>query len=182
MMVVRYASADQFRNETNVGTEDYTDDQLEQMIEEATVAVDKRTGRTWQGVQTATNYLYDGNDSTELVLDHVDIGSVTAISIDDDLDGNFTTVTPSYVIVYSDEGRVVLDSNRYPSLEVTRFTKGHKNVKLTYTYGSALPTEQVRRLCIMMVQDMLNPTDLLSARIDKEVALLMVDRIDIDES
>jgi len=177
-MVTRYASATEFRNETNMTSAEWSDTQLEQMLDNATVLIDKRTGRTWQAVGTVTDELYDGDGTTQLWLERGDIQSVTALSINENFVGTFTSVTPSFVRIYSDEGLIELDVENESSIEVDSFTKGPQTVKVSYTYGFATPTDDVKELCIMMVEQKLNPTE--EGKIKVVEAIKRLRRIDIE--
>lgn len=177
MVTVQYLTATEFRNITNVQSAEYTDSQLDQLIDASTVELDLRTGRTWQGVQTVTDEYYDGDGSNELWLKQKDIGGVSALSVDDDYDGSFTSVTTSYLITYTDIGKIVLDTARYSAIEVSSFTKGNKTVKVSYTYGNAVPTDFVKNLCAMMVLQQLRPESVQNEMIDKRISLLRADSI-----
>jgi len=169
-MVTAYLTATEFRNITNLQTEEYSDAQINQMINAATVEIDLKTGRTWQGVTTVTNEYYDGDGTTELKLNKTDIASVSALSIDSNYDGNFVSITTTQLIVYP-EGRVLLDVARY-SPAVGSFTKGNKTVKITYTYGTSAPTDFVKNLCSMIVLQQLRPEQNLAETIDKRISLI----------
>ena len=176
-MVTQYLTATEFRNITNVQSSEYTDTQLNQMISSATVELDLRTGRTWQGVQTASNQYFDGTGTNEMYLGRTDIASITSLSIDEDYNGTFTDVTASYIIFYAGTGRVVLDTARYSAIEASVFTKGNKTVRVTYTYGNAAPTDFVKNLCAMMVLQQLRPEPVQNEMIDKRILLLRSDSI-----
>jgi len=154
-MTEQYATATEFRNVSNLGSEEYADTALDQLLDAATTEIDARTGRTWQGIQTETDELYDGNGQTYLYLNQVDIQSITALSVNEDLDNTFTSITTSYIRVYSDIGRIELDVENSDSanlIEVNNFITGPKTVKISYTYGFATPTDDVKNLCILMVE------------------------------
>ena len=146
-----YCSPDDIRAYTRMADIDATDSQLHKMILQATSMIDERTGRTWKGVTTKTDEYYDGDGTDELFLNNCDLGSITSLAIDDNDDGDYTTVTTSYAYVYS-QGRIVLKTDA----EVSTFTPGHKTVKITYTYGNSKPTPEVQHLCILMVANFLN--------------------------
>jgi hypothetical protein len=165
-----YLTATEFRNITNLQTEEYADTQLNQMINAATVEIDLKTGRTWQAVTTVTNEYYDGDGTTKLKLNKTDIASVTALSIDSNYDGTFVSVDPTQLIVYAD-GTILIDVARY-SPTVSSFTKGNKTVKITYTYGTSAPTDFVKNLCAMIVLQQLRPEQNLAETIDKRISLI----------
>lgn len=147
----RYVSTTEVRNFTLVQEAEFSDITLNQMILRATAVIDRLTGRTWKGVQTVSTEYYDGNDMDTLWLDHTDLASVTALAIDDNDDGTYTSVTTSYVHVYS-EGYITLDADA----EVNRFNHGPKTVRITYTHGKAAPDEEIKYLCILMVANMMH--------------------------
>ena len=176
-MVTQYLTATEFRNVTNLQSSEYSDTQLNQLLLAATVEIDTRTGRTWQGVQTKTNEYYDGDGTIELWLKNTDIASVTALSIDENYTGTYTSVTPGRVIIYAKQGRLVLDVVRYSNIEAECFTDGLNTVKVTYTYGNATPDDFVKNLCAMLVLQQLRPEQNLSEMIDKRISLLRADSI-----
>ena len=183
-MTTRYASAAEFRLETNIGSDEWSDSSLEQLLDEATELIDTRTGRTWQGVQTVTDEYYDGNGETFIYLDQIDIQSVTALAIDDDADGTYTSITLDYTRFYDDIGRLELDTENSDSsqIEVDSFTKGPKTVKVSYTYGNATPTSEVKQLCMMLVEQRINPTEMGKAEVDRRLKeLRRFEQIGADE-
>lgn len=174
-----YLAASDVRNFTNIGSEEFSDAQLSAMITQATNLIDYKIGRTWQGTSTATDQLYDGDGSTILFLDHLDIGTLSALSIDDDFDGTYTTVTASYALVYGSEGKLVLDTERYPAIQVDRFTKGRKTVKATYTYGNTTIPETVKRLALLIVSNNIKMDEKRQAEIDKLYEALSTNAVEI---
>lgn len=159
-MTTRYASVTEFRNETNIQSGEYSDAQLEQLLDIATEQIDFRTGRTWQGIQTVTDEYYDGNGETFLYLNHPDVTSIDALAINENFDGNYTSVTLDYVRLYGDIGRIELDVENSDStnIEVDTFTKGPKTVKVSYQWGNSAPTDEVKQLCILMVEERISST------------------------
>jgi hypothetical protein len=81
-------------------------------------------------------------------------------------------VTLDYVQVYTDTGKVALDSGRYSAIEVDSFTKGYKTIKVSYTYGNSAPTDFVKNLCAMMVLQQLRPEESQSLMIETRISLL----------
>ena len=175
--MARYITATEFRNRTNLQSAEYTDAQLEQLIDEATDEIDFKTNRTWQGTVSLTDEYYDGDGKTELWLEKGDVSSIDALSIDEEYDGNYVSVTTSKVLLYEDEGYIVLDTARYSNIEVEQFTKGNKTVKVSFTYGNSTPTEFVKSLCALMVLNDINPSTDLQERIDKRINLLRTNTI-----
>ncbi len=179
MAVVPYATATEFRNVTNIGTDEYSDVQLAQILDVATVMIDRDTGRTWQGVTTVTDELYNGTGESFFYLNQVDIGSVSALSVDEDYDGTFTSVTVSKIIVYEEIGKVVLDIARNSDLEVDAFTKGLETIKVTYSYGSATPTDDVKQLCIDVALNMVSPSPERVTKVNTQMNMLKANSIDV---
>jgi len=148
-----YITIEDIRDLTNVQASEFSDSALQKMADKATAMVDLRTARTWDGVQTVTDELYDGADDDILWMRQCDLQSVTALSIDQVGDNQtYTTVTPSYVNVYR-EGYLVLNRQK---AEVNLFKSGTKTVKVTYTYGYDTPTEDVKQLCLLMVRNFMH--------------------------
>jgi hypothetical protein len=178
-MVTAYLTATEFRNVTNLQSAEYSDTQLNQLILAATVEIDKRTGRTWQGAQTVTNEYYDGDGTDELQLNQVDISSLDALSIDENYDNDYVSVTTSKVITYADAGVLIIDSGRFTDVEVPVFTKGYKTVKVSYKWGNTTPDDLVKNLCALIVMQELRPEAQLSETIQKRISLLRANSIKI---
>ena len=177
--MTRYATPTEFRNVTNIGTDEYSDTQLEQVLDVATRIIDRDTNRTWQGVQTVTDELYDGNNEIFLYLLKGDIGSVTALSVDEDLDGTWTSVDTSDIIVYEEIGKIVLDVERDSDIAVDYFTKGNETVKVSYTWGNASPTDDVKQLCIDVALEYISPNPERAQKIKNQMNMLKANSIDI---
>lgn len=157
-----YCSVSEIRTFSGVGVSDFSDAAVYDMIKRATSEIDELTGRTWKGIQTVTDEYYDGDDTDLLWLNNTDIVSVTALSIDQNLSGTFSTVATTYVHRYQ-EGYIVLDR----SSNITTFISGPQSVKLSYTYGNTKPTEVVRELAILMVTNMMKNDSVRSDKIDR---------------
>ena len=151
-MTTGYIDVQTFRDQTGVQSTEYSDAAITNYINQCTDEIDHKTGRTWQAVGTKTDEYYDGNDKDTIWLNQCDIQSVTALSIDQTGTGTYTTVTPTYVKVYQ-AGYITLDRQ---NAEVTLFKAGAKTVKVTYTYGFATPTDDIKQLCMMMVRNSLH--------------------------
>jgi len=162
-----YATAQEIRNWTNVSSDEWSDAQILQFVSGATQEIDDKTGRTWQGVATANDELYDGDGSRTLQLKQTDIGSITSLAIDDSDNDVFTTMSSNWYDTY-DHGRVVLTA----SASVGTFVMGNQNVKVTYTYGTAAPTNDIKMLCWEMVAQMIAPTEDKQMRIDNKLKRL----------
>lgn len=141
-----YCSIMDVRRFSGIDVSEYSDNALYDMCKRVTSRIDELTGRTWKGVQTVTDEYYDGDDTDVLWLDNTDLVSCTALGIDDNLDGVYTTVSVTYIHVYP-EGYFIIDRNS----PITSFVAGPKNIKLSYTYGNSAPTEVVKELALLMV-------------------------------
>ena len=176
-MVTAYITATEFRNLTNLSSNEYSDAQIEQLILSATVEIDKRTGRTWQCETTVTNELYDGDGTNELDLNQVDIIAISSIEIDKNYDGSYVSVDPDYALVYSKRGGVLLDSERNSGIEVDSFVKGRQTVRVTYVYGHSAPDDLVKNLCALLVLQQLRPDQNLEKVIENRISLLRANSI-----
>jgi len=154
--MANYITASELRNFIPLASGEYSDNRINSIISGCTVEIQDRTGRYWGGEATATNEYYHGNGERVLRLDRVDIHSVTSLSIDDDDDQTFTSITVDEVQVMP-EGIIRLTDDA----EISTFTKGFKNIKITYTYGAtasgASAPEDVKRLCMLMASNTLEP-------------------------
>lgn len=147
---------------------EFDDETMELYIQQATQDVDQKTGRTWKGVETVTDEYYDGNGFNYLQLRHVDIQSLTALSVCNNNDGTFTSVTASKVTWY-ENGSVVLDSAMNSDLEATVFTLGNKTTKVSYTHGNSAPTAAVKQLTLMLLHSLIKTDDGIENKIKKKV-------------
>ena len=173
-----YCSVQDVRDFTNVNSSEFSDNQIMKFIRYATDTIDQRTARTWKGIQTVTDELYNGDDTDMLTLAHPDIQSVTAISVDDDGDRTFTTLTSSVAgtnpwFLDNQDGyttsMIVIDT---VNANLTNFTAGVDNIKVSYTWGFATPTVEVNLLCILMVCNMINRTDARERDIESRIKRL----------
>ena len=103
------------------------------MINAMTGVIERRTGRYWRSQKTVTDKLYDGDGSTIMYLHHIDVQSLTAISVDNNYTGTFTTITTSKVKLHGTYGKLTLATELNP--EVGYFPLGENTVKVSYTYG-----------------------------------------------
>ena len=150
--IALYTSVGDVRRFTGVGSSEFSDAAIYDMIKNVTGQIDELTGRTWKGTQIVTDEYYDGDDTDMLWLDNTDLQSVTAVSIDDNQDGTYTSITTSYVYTYS-EGYITLSRNA----EITSFVAaGPQAIKVSYTYGNEKPTETVKQLALLMVANLLH--------------------------
>lgn len=87
---------------------------------------------------------YDGQALNELVLNEYPVNSITSIYIDADRDfTSDTELTDDYYIYYDDIG-VVVRTNGV-------FTKGRKNVRITYNAGLTTIPEDLKQSAAEMV-------------------------------
>lgn len=146
--MAKYATITEIRNYTRVGAAELGDAALTDMIDSATARIDRETGRTWQGVQTATNELYTGDGSSRLILKNSDIGTISAISVNSSSTGStYTTLTVSSVRVQSDIGVIEFQ----PDAEVPYAPEYRTSVKITYTWGNATPVDDIKLACRYLV-------------------------------
>ena len=146
-----YCTIAEVRAFTRASATEFSDTAIYDMIKRTTSRIETLTGRYWSGTKTATNELYDGDDSDTLWMRNTDLISVTALSIDDNMDGVYTTITPSYVYVYP-TGWITLNRNA----QIAVFTAGPESIKVSYTYGNPYPTEDIREMCILMVANVMH--------------------------
>ncbi len=176
-----YVTYTELINASNISLQEFSQTQLEQLIDEATSVIDERTGRTWQGIQTITNELYNGDGSTKLWLKNTDIQSITALSIDEYLNGSFTSITVGSnndlgdAFVFYDYGLIVLNPSES---EVPYFIEGNNTVKVSYTYGNSTPTDDVKRLCINIVLNNIKFEEERKKIIDEAIARLTFNRFE----
>lgn len=164
-----YVSVDDVRNLLRINESEYNDNQVQQFIDMATKKIDRLTGRTWQAETTVSNLYFDGNGKTYIdIPGYIEIQSLTAMAIRKDGSADFTTVTAAYVHVY-ESGRLALDNEAYPSVEVTSFPKGFKNVRISFTYGNSIPTDEIKELTLLMVSQTLSPDADRKIEIDKMI-------------
>ncbi len=170
---VVYCSVQDIRDFTNISSSEFSNNQIMKFIEYATNTIDERTARTWKGVQTVSNELYNGDDTDLLTLTHPDLQSVTAISIDDDGDGTYTSITSGAWFIDNEGGgatsMVVLN---VMTSDITNFVGGVNTVKISYTWGFSKPTKEVRLLCVLMVSNMVNRTSAREKDIEARIRRL----------
>ena len=162
-----YCTVEEVRNYTGIASEELPDSIVSTMITAVTKDIDAKTGKTWQGVATASNEYYTGDGSDTLFLCRPNIIELLSIEIDDDDDGTYTTVTPSKVKVYKDEGILVLRDDA----EVTTFPTYDKSTKVTYTYATATSSvpEDIKMLALDMVANLLHKDPARQERIDRKI-------------
>jgi len=172
-----YTTVEELRKFTGATTIELDNNSIQAMIDQATEEIDKRTGRTWQGIASQSNEYYDGNGEREMKLQRGDIQSITTLQIDDDDDDIFDTISSSSPVWYDwyDNGRIILNASSSPSV----FPDGIKNVRVSYTYGNTSPSQDVKHLTLLMVADMLNTEERRTALIERKIRELKAIGADI---
>lgn len=147
-----YCTVEDVRNFTNVQKTEYSDGQLQMLIDTTTAEINSFTGRTWQGVETVTNEYYDGDGSGTLYLDHPDVQAISAIGIDElgDLT-TYTALSATDYFLYGGRGKIVL--NRKSS--ITAFPDAERSVRVSYTHGNSEPTDEVKNLTLLIITQLL---------------------------
>jgi hypothetical protein len=152
---VAYLDVDEARSLLKLNSSEYDDNAMYRLILIASDMVDENTGRTWKGIQSVSNEAYDGDDGYTLILNNTDVHSVDSLRIRETGDSEYTTVTPNYVHLYS-EGMLRIDEDAYPDVEVENFPKGFKTVLVSYKHGNEKPTQTVKKLTLLYLQQLLN--------------------------
>lgn len=161
-----YCSVSDVRSYTGIATQEYSDAGITTMIDGAQADIDRRTGRTWAGIATASNEYYKGDGRTILYLNRMDIIELTAIAIDENNVGTYTYVTPSTVKVLP-EGILVLQE----SSEVSIFPTWDKGTRVSYTYAAATSSvpSDIQNLCVKMVASRLRHDPALDKDISQTI-------------
>jgi len=97
--------------------------------------VSRITRMTFNGVQTITEY-YDGNGSSVLALRRRPIVALLSVSYTN-VDSNLYYLTPSALVVITDEGILKAKANFNESTYTPIFWKGQRNIRVTYQVGFA---------------------------------------------
>ena len=162
-----YVTEEEIRSYCGIASQEYPSEFVMALASMSMDELDHRTGRTWRGPTSVTEY-YTGDGSDTLFLNHVDIIQLESLSIDDDNDGNYTNVSVDKVKVYNDEGILVLRNNA----EVNIFPRYDNSILVTYTYGlassSTIPND-IKLLCLKIIANMIHPNDMLSKDIDRDI-------------
>lgn len=159
-----YCTVEDVRDFTNIQEAEYSDNALQARIDQATAMIDMQTGRTWQGVQTTTDELRDGDGTTSLIMTQGDIGAVSKLAVWDG--GQYTTLASTAYTVLQFEG--IIQLNLLPSgLIYNIFPKKRKIILMSYTWGNAVPDDKVKMLCILEVANMLKRDQVRSANIEE---------------
>jgi hypothetical protein len=158
--MVQYLTAAEIRANINVtDTTEWPDAAVNEILKEVSAYIDFYTGRTWGGIVQVSNQYLDGTGTSRLQLPVKDLLAVTAIAIDDDIDGVYSSITINSssltlnstgdFIRFYNFGLIELD----PDAEVNLFALGSKTVKITYQYGISAATDDVKDLCTIMFQN-----------------------------
>lgn len=169
-----YCTIEDVRNYTNLQAQEYSDEAVQLMIETISESIDKETGRTWKGVQTVADQYLDTDGSEIVQLPRSDIGSITAVAIDTGGTGTYTTVTTTHVHLYSLEGYIILN---HRLAAVPNFPDARKSLKISYTWGNADPTAEVRLLALMMFANQIKVDTTRTERINKLLVQLRRNKI-----
>jgi hypothetical protein len=162
-----YATVAEARAELGMGSQEFSEAAVQQMLDATTAMINLRTGRTWAGETVVTDEYYDGNGTQTLYLDKGDITELTSISVDTAGSGSFTSITTSKVKAYT-RGKLQIDSALSP--EVTVFTEGPQRVKVSYKYGKNMCSPEyalVKRLCILAVGQAIKHSEFRKREMDE---------------
>lgn len=94
----------------------------------------------------AADYMeyYDGDGTDTLLVDNYPINSVSELYDDPDREfGTDTLIDSSDYIIYSEEGKIVLDGST--------FSKGNKNIKIVYNAGYTTIPADLEQAVIKLV-------------------------------
>jgi len=151
-----YVTADEFRTFVPLASGEYSDARINSLISGCTAQIQDLTNRYWGGEATMSGEFYNGTGERILRLNRPDIHAIQSLAIDDDEDNTFTSITTTEVEIM-DEGMIRLTNDA----EVSTFTKGFRNVSMSYTYGAtasgASVPEDIKRLTMLMAADTLEP-------------------------
>lgn len=155
-----YITTSEFLLMTNAQSSEWPASNLQYLIDQASKQIDVVTGRTWAGTQTSSSQYVDGTGTNQLKLPVSDLASVTVLKIDDNNDGTFTAITVSSnssdgEVMWYSHGLVQLNANA----TITTFPLYPKSVFISYTYGNSTPDDMVKRLCCLMVMQMIKHSD-----------------------
>jgi len=170
-----YCEPEDIRDYSNLESKEYSNSQLYGMIHQVSRDIDRKTGRIWGRTLTETDEYYDGNGTDELLLDKKDISSITSLSIDENGDGTWTSITTSTVKIVGDEGRIFLTDDS--ELDMFANDDTIKGVKITYVYGNSDIPAGIKRLCVLMVLSLMFEDDTKQNEIDDLIKKFRSDTI-----
>ena len=129
-----YTSKSRIQNFLLITIDDSFDTQISEWIASVEKWINNYCGREFE-TETATYKLYDGNNTSELLVD--DILTVTKIEILDQERNVDETIdsTDEYWLYPANESpkwKIVIDSRNAP---IGIFPSGHQNIKITGTFG-----------------------------------------------
>jgi hypothetical protein len=155
---------------------EYSDEALEMLILDATDEIDEITGRTWKGIQTVTDEYYDGENTNFLQLKKCDITSVDKIEISDC--GSTYTELDLDAIAWGTNGFVRI--KEYEGDVAYRiFPKGIKNNRVSYKYGNASPSRDVKKLVMLLLYRRLRNDEVVENEIEREFKRLTFKRLEM---
>jgi len=123
-----------------------TDNNDDTLLTNLISRVEKEVKEYCQRDFEATDYTeyYDGDGTDTLLVDNYPINSVSELYDDPDRDfGADTLIDPSDYVIYSEEGKVVLDGSV--------FSKGKKNIKIVYNAGYTTIPADLEQAVIKLV-------------------------------
>ena len=129
---------------------------LATLIDAASAAICRYTGRKF--VSEALTETYSGDGTTELILDHRPVISLTTITITDDNGTEYDIATAQFRIDYK---LGILYFKPDADGDYTYWPVGILNIEIVYTAGYATVPEDVQEACALTVAALLasNSTD-----------------------
>jgi hypothetical protein len=111
------------------------------------------TGMTFDGISTVTEY-YNGNGGNTLILNRRPVVAITEIiEVGSLSEGNLAAA----VELIADEGIIKVANNYSEGVYGPIFRRGTKNLKVTYTYGTAdYPDKVFQAIKLLVAAKMLN--------------------------
>lgn len=116
------------------------DTELTRLINVATYVIEGYCNRKL-AARDYTDEEYDGNGLAEFQLPHYPVNSITSITLDDTA---LTEGTDQDYVLYSDEGILYKVDGVW--------TKGHKNIVVTYNAGYDSVPYDLEQACILLVK------------------------------
>jgi len=122
MAIITKAEVKEFLGVTETDDDDLIDDLIDRMEAEEQNRIDRQLE-----ADDYTDY-YDGDNSDTLLVNNYPINSIASLFDDTDRAyGAGTQIDAADIIIYSEEGKVVLDGSH--------FAKGNQNIKITFNAG-----------------------------------------------
>lgn len=168
-----YSTLAEIRAHLRIGSGEWSDTTVTDSIAEATAKIDRDTGRTWQSEQTVTDEEYSGDGTNRLILNHSDITSLDALSINVSPTGStYTTITTSKVRYKAGIGVLELQ----PDAEVPYFPDYFTSVKASYKYGDTTAPNDIKMACRYLVAFKLKKDKVLNDEYTEIVNSYRIDR------